>query len=116
MIKAMMTPISNWCNTNIPNMVRVMRDLGRNIVRLVTLGVLVNIVATSFYPEFPERFPVIYGWFDGWAQFGEFAVRAVLGGGYAFFTGNWNSFWAEYATAFHELLHQFTQWLATIHF
>lgn len=32
------------------------------VSRLIIIGVILNIVASYFYPEFPERFPIIYGW------------------------------------------------------
>ena len=90
--------------------------LARNITRLMIIGVILNVVARYFYPDFPERFPAIYGWFDGWLQLGEFAVKAALSGIYSLFTGRWSEFWAEYNEAFQELLQQFTNWLGTLHF
>ena len=52
--------------------------LGRNIARLVVIGILLNIISAYFWPELPERIPTIYSWFDGWLQFGEFAVKMPL--------------------------------------
>lgn len=57
--------------------------VSRNVIRLMIIGIILNIVA-SLYPEFSERFPIIYGWFDGWLQFGEFEVKAGLGCIYSF--------------------------------
>lgn len=86
--------------------------VGRNIARLMIIGVMLIVVDS----DFPERFPVIYGWFDGWLQLGEFAVKATLNGIYSFFTGHWSEFWTEYNEACQELLQQFTNWLNTLHF
>jgi hypothetical protein len=119
--------VRNWWNNNHQQVQQDARQafrrldrwfgrLGRNIFRLMVIGVILNVIASYLYPEFPKRFPIIYGYFDGWLQFGEFAIKAALGGLYAFFTGNFSKFWAEYNAAFHELLHQFTQWMAMIHF
>lgn len=118
--------IKNWW---INNHLQIKQDLERSIrrldhwfdrlvantVRLMIIGVIINLV-TSFYPDFKNRFPAIYGWFDGWLQFGEFVSRAALSGIYSFFTGNWTEFWTEYNEAFQELLHQFTNWIGNIHF
>lgn len=84
--------------------------------RLIIIGVILNIVASYFCPEFPERFPIIYGWFDGWLQLGEFAFKATLNGIYALFTGHWSEFWTKYNLAFQQLLQQFINWLSNIHF
>lgn len=97
-------------------LIRGFDRVARNITRLMIIGVILNVVASYFYPDFPERFPVIYGWYAGWLQFGEFAVKAGLNGIYSFFTGHRSEFWNEYNEAFQELLQQFTNWLNTIHF
>ena len=39
---------------------RIDRIVG-NIGRLILMGVIINVIASYFYPEFPERFPIIYG-------------------------------------------------------
>lgn len=91
-------------------------SLARHITILMITGVIFNIVSSYFYPEFPEKIPIIYGWFDGWLQFGEFAFKAILGGIYSFFTGHWSEFWAEYNEAYQELFQQFANWLSNIHF
>ena len=93
-----------------------MDRISGNIGRLILMGVIVNVIASYFYPEFPERFPIIYGWFDGWLQLGELALKAGLGGTYAFFTGNFGEFWAEYSNAVNEAIQQFYNWLSLIQF
>ena len=109
-------PVEQNVEQSVRRLGRGFNRLARNITRLMIIGVILNIVASYFYPEFPERFTIIYGWFDGWLQFGEFAVKAALGGIYSLFTGQWSEFWAEYNEAFQELLQQFTNWLSNIHF
>ena len=95
---------------------RGMDRIVRNIDRLILMGVIVNVIASYFYPEFPERFPIIYGWFDGWLRLGELALKAGLGTIYAVFTGNFSEFWTEYSGAVNEAIQQFLNWLSLIHF
>lgn len=95
---------------------RGLNRISRNIGRLIFMGVIINIIASYFYPEFPERFPIIYGWFDGWLQLGELALKAGFGSIYAFFTGNFSEFWTEYSSAVNEAIQQFVNWLSLIHF
>lgn len=90
--------------------------ISRNIGRLILMGVIINVISNYFYPEFPTRFPIIYGWFDGWLQLGELAIKAGLGFIYSFFTGNLNEFWSKYSTAVNEAIQQFVNWLSLIHF
>ena len=123
----LMTRIRTWWNNNHTNIehdveqetrrfVRGINRIADNIARLIIIGVIINVIASYFYPEFLERFPVIYGWFDGWLQLGEFAVKAGFAGIYALFTGHWSEFWAEYSSATTELIQQFVNWLGTLHF
>ena len=94
----------------------IMDRITRNIGRLILMGVIINVIANYLYPEFPTRFPIIYGWLDGWLQLGELALKAGLGSIYAFFTGNFSKFWTEYSNAVNEAIHQFVDWLRIIHF
>lgn len=87
-----------------------------NCVRLMVIGIILNIVSAHFYPEFAERFPILYGWFDGWLQLGEFAIKAALGTINAIFTGTWSDFYASYNVAFQEMWAQFVNWVGQIHF
>ena len=95
---------------------RRMDRISGNIGRLILMGVIVNVIASYFYPEFPERFPIIYGWFDGWLQLGKLSLKAGIGSTYAFFTGNFDEYWAEYSNAVNEAIQQFYNWLSLIHF
>lgn len=90
--------------------------IARNITRLMIAGIIINVIASKFYPEFPERFPVIYGWYDGWLQFAEFIFKVGLNAIYSLFTGHVKEFWAEYNEAYREMLKCFVDWLESIHF
>lgn len=112
--------IRTWWNNNhnniVPTLVRGIDRIVNNIVRLIVIGIILNVVSAYFYPDFPERFPTIYAWFDGWVQLGEFAIKASLSFIYSFFTGNLTEFWTEYTDAFNTLWQQFTTWLGSLHF
>ena len=96
--------------------IKGMNEFARIMVKLMIIGIIVNIIASSFYPEFPERFPTLYGWFDGCLQFGEFIVKAGIYGIYSLLTGHWNSFWAEYDAQFKELMNQASVWFSALKF
>ena len=87
-----------------------------NITRLMVIGIILNIVSSHFYPEFAERFPTLYGWFDGWLQLGEFAIKAALGAINAVFTGTWSEFYTSCNVAFQEMWAQFLNWVSQISF
>ena len=125
-ISAMVNNIRNWWNTNRQQIRQDLRDsfrrldrffdrLSRGILRMMVVSLVLK-VASYFCPELPKRIPTIYGWCDGFLQFGEFALRTVLGSLYSLFTGNFKEFWSEYNEAFKELLQQLTTWLSTIRF
>ena len=95
---------------------RFINRLARNITRCLVIGVILNVIVHHFYPEFAERFPVLYGWFDGWLQLFELGLKAVFGSIYALFTGHFGEFWAEYQEAFNQMCQQFTTWLSNLHF
>ena len=122
-ILALMDNIRNWWYNHRTDVELAVLDfwegfdrISHNITRFMVIGVILNIVVSKLYPEFSQRFPVIYGWFDGWLQLGEFVLKGALGGIYSFFTGNFNEFWTKYDLAFQELLHQFSSWLSTLSF
>ena len=88
--------------------------LAKNCGRMVTLGIIFNVIASYFYPDFPERFPVMYAWFDGWVQLYEFALKSVLKFLEALFSGHINEFWSEYSNDFHLLWQQFVIWITSL--
>ena len=91
---------------------RFLNRLARNISRILLIGVILNVV----YPEFADRFPALYGWFDGWLQFAEFAIKAVFGSISALLAGKFPEFWCEYTNAFQQLFQQFVDWIGSLHF
>ena len=93
---------------------RALIRISRRIVRLMVIGFIINIVTNYFYPEFSTRFPVIYSWFDGWLQLGEFAVKGGIKLVYSVFTGNFSSFYSSYTAEYHEMVQRFISWLANI--
>ena len=118
-----MAGIKKWWNNSQKKWGKVLGTFGKvinrialSVIRLMIIGVLVNIIASYFYPEFSSRFPVIYGWFDGWLQLGEFIYKTALGGIYSLFTGNFNEFTIEVSANLHELWLQFIEWLSQISF
>ena len=105
------------------NVIEGIRKIGKgvikifqNIDKLIIIGVIINVISNYFYPEFSTRFPIIYEWFDGWLQLGEFLLKAGLRGIYALFTGNFSEFWAEFIIFVKEAFHQFLNWLSLINF
>ena len=91
-------------------------QLGRFVARCMAIGIIFNIIANYFWPEFPSRFPILYGWFDGWLTFGEYVYKVTIGGLYAMFTGNWTSFKLEASKELARLWSQFCSWAAMIKF
>lgn len=83
--------------------------------RMAVTGIILNVIA-GFYPEFPTRFPVIYGWYDGCLQLTEFLFRAVIDFFYSLFTGQFFGYGPKFASQFWELLQQFQNWLQSVIF
>lgn len=93
--------------------------IGRFVIKMITAGIIINIIASSFYPELPIRFPVVYGLFDGCLQFGEFLFKIVIKVITLLVTFRWGELFSELGTAteqFLQLLNQFLSWAASIHF
>lgn len=90
--------------------------LARNINRQIFIGIIINVISNYFYPEFKERFPIIYGWYDGLLQFGEFILKTFLSGIYSLFTGNITEFIPAFNETLWELWQQFVNWLSMIQF
>lgn len=94
----------------------VLRKLTRFIVKMIVIGIICNIIASSLWSEFPKEHPAIFGWFDGWLQFGEFLYKAFFKGIYAIFTGDFKEFRIEFVEEVKELSHQFVNWLSMLKF
>ena len=115
MINLIIERLRNWWSNSHNNIERMLFSCLEALKNLAIIGVIVNIIS-SVYPEFPNRFPTIYGWFDGWLQLVELAVKAALGFLYSLFTGNIKDFWGEYTAAFHLQLQNFLNWMSLIRF
>ena len=89
--------------------------IARIIGRLIIVGFVLNII-NNFYPGFSEKFPTIYGWFNGWTEFAEFAYKVAIKGISALLTGELPEFWADYKEALNALWETFKAWSATITF
>ena len=90
--------------------------LGSGIVRCATIGIILNIVVAYFYPELPERIPIIFGWYDGCMQLAEFSMKSALGMINAFFHGEAIGFYGEVREQLQVMWAQFVNWLSAIHF
>lgn len=93
--------------------------ISRCVCKMVMAGIIINIIADSFYPELPSRFPIIYGLCDGCLQFGEFLFRLVIRVIYLIVTLKWGKLFLELGAAtteFGALLAQLSNWIASIHF
>lgn len=93
--------------------------IGRIVFEMIAAGIIINIVASSFYPELPSRFPVVYGLFDGCLQFGEFLFKVVIKVVTLTVTLRWGELLSELGAAFAQLvalLMQLLSWAASIHF
>lgn len=86
----------------------------RLVGKMFIMGIILNIIASSFWPELPEKCPVIFGWFNGWVQLVEFLYETLLKGIYAFFTGEFAEFRQEVVQTGSELFNQFLSWLASL--
>lgn len=111
-IRIWLMPLSNIASA----IAKFAELIGNAIFRGIVIGIILNVVAAYFYPELPERIPVIFGFYDGFMQFGEFAVKYALGFVNAFFNGNAIEFYGEINTQFQAMWIQFLNWLSTIHF
>lgn len=94
---------------------RFFRALVRTIQLWMFMGVAVNLISL-IYPEFPVRFPALYGLCDGFLQFCELAVRFAFRGVYAYFNGNFSEFSTEYYEKYPEISNQFANWISSLKF
>lgn len=95
---------------------KVLTRISRNITILITIGIILNVINSYFCPELSEKFPAIYGWFDGWAQFGNFVFTVAFKGIYSLLTGHLAEFRTEYTEACKDLFQQFVSWINTLQF
>lgn len=113
-IKAQWKKQDEKINTILKMIDHILQKLIRFILKMVIFGIICNIIASSFWPEFPKEHPAIFGWFDGWLQFGEYVYRALFKGIYAILTGNFKGFKIEFVEEFKELFKQFVNWISML--
>lgn len=97
---------------------RVIKNIVRKLIKIDIMffitGIIINSIICKLFPEFPDGFPVLYGWFDGWVQFNLFIIKSTVNGVYAIYTGNWKEFWEQLAKTFQEMIAQFVNWVNNI--
>ena len=79
------------------------------------MGIILNVV-NQYYPELSTRFPTIYGWFDGWLQFGEFLYKVTIKGTYSILTLNCSEFCSKVSVEIKGIVQQLVNWTSTIKF
>lgn len=85
-----------------------------NIARLAAVGFLLCIVG-HFCPELPERYPAIFGWFQGWLRFVEVAYEFTLRFIYTIISGeSLVEFYTESQNITRQLIDEFVIWLSTL--
>lgn len=87
--------------------------IGRAFMRLMAIGLILCVVA-SLCPGFEEKYPVLFGWYTGFLELGEFAVRSALKFIYSLFTGDVVDFWQTYQGEASDLEEGFLEWLRNI--
>lgn len=80
----------------------------------ILIGIMLNIISASIYPEFPTKFPTIFGFYDQWAQFGEILFKSIIKFVDAIFRGNFSGFAEEFSQAITEWFSQFLNWVETL--
>lgn len=115
--------VRNWWSNNQQHIGTEAKNLGRRlirgfdrVIRNISLLILTGLIFNLVNPDFSQKFPTIFGWFNGWAEFGEFAIKAALKGLYATFTGGWKEFWPEYTQAVDEIFQSFVDWVRSLSF
>ena len=92
----------------------VIKKLVKIDITFLIIGIFINAIICKIFPEFPDGFPVVYGWFDGCVQLNLFFVKEAVNGIYAIFEGNWKGFRLEFHQTFHEMVIQFVEWVNNI--
>lgn len=90
--------------------------LGRGCLRGFVIGILLNVIASYFWPELPETIPTIYGFFNGFVELTEFLYKVALGGIAALFNGTFIEFGDTVMVEISELWNAFTTWISAISF
>lgn len=93
---------------------KVIKKLVKIDITFFIIGIIINSIICKIFNKFPDNFPVVYGWFDGWVQFNLFIVKSFVNGVYAISKGNWKEFHLEFHQIFHKMIIQFVEWVNNI--
>lgn len=108
-VKKMKTSFLEWIDM-LPN------RLATGILRGIVIGILLNVIASYFWPELPETIPTIYEFFNGFVIVGEFIYKTALGGLAAIFNGTIIEFGNTMMAEIGELWNTFVTWISAISF
>lgn len=93
---------------------KVLKKLVKIDIIFLIIGIIINSIICKIFHKFPDNFPIIYGWFDGWVQFNLFIVKSLVNGVYAISEGNWTEYRYEFHNTFHKMVIQFVEWVNNI--
>lgn len=93
---------------------KVIKKLVKIDIIFLIIGIIINSIICKIFHRFPDNFPIIYGWFDGWVQFNLFVVKSLVNGVYAISEGNWTEYRYEFHNTFHKMVIQFVEWVNNI--
>lgn len=108
--------LHDWWSNNGTKISSGLRRFCRFVERAIVVGLVLNIIASHFWPELPERIPAIYGFFDAWLQIAEFAYKVIFKGIHALFTGQSVEFTNEAILTVKEFFIQLLGWMGSIKF
>lgn len=93
---------------------KVLKKLVKIDIIFLIIGIIINSIICKIFHKFPDNFPIIYGWFDGWVQFNLFIVKSLVNGVYAISEGNLTEYRYEFHNTFHKMVIQFVEWVNNI--
>ena len=93
---------------------KVFKKLVKIDIIFLIIGIIINSIICKIFHKFPDNFPIIYGWFDGWVQFNLFIVKSLVNGVYAISEGNWTEYRYEFHNTFHKMVIHFVEWVNNI--
>lgn len=99
--------------------VHIMERIFGFLVRLTVMAIILNAIASSFWPELPDKMPVIYGFCNGGLQAIEYCYRLTFGFLGKLFSGDFEALREHFTQAGPEmtrLLGQVVDWMASLHF
>ena len=82
---------------------------------LAVIGVVINVlVERGLLAKFPENWPVVYQWFNGWVTLVKVGIKTIVNGIYSIFTGEWREFHTENKKEIIQLINSFINWINAI--